>query len=225
MGGKVREGRVRCGMAAAGARAAGRRAGAQSRNLRPARQAADRVGQRPADDWSRSAAVDVVARSAITRHVAGAVARPLARVCSAPQRHAARIARASANRPHPDRGGTPCRCSWPCSSTATSRPRSRSRRLQARARANVRSKRIRRVQRAQPLAHVTFHLAVTRAAQRTLDCIVYMKVSFRKLGQHQSGTGGTAGKKGGEGWCVWRWGAHANGCWNGPNAHATEIAL
>ena len=82
-------------MKAAGTRAAGRRAGgAHARDLRPARQAADRLGQRPADDRPQRAAVDVVARSAVLWHVAGAAARPLARVCSAPQRRARAIARA-----------------------------------------------------------------------------------------------------------------------------------
>ena len=148
----------RRGMAAAGARAAGpsRRAGAHARDLRPARQAADRVGQRPTDDRAHRAAVDVVARSAVLRHVAGAAAGPWARVCSAPQCCPATIARARANQPHPDRGGTSRRRSWLCSSTATSRPRSRSLRLQARA--NISSKRIRRVQgAAQHPAHVALH--------------------------------------------------------------------
>jgi hypothetical protein len=108
-----------------------RRAGAHSRDLRPARQAADRVGQRPTDDRSHGAAVEVVSRRAGPRHVAGAVARRLARVCSAPQCRTAMIARASANRPHPDRACTSRRHSRPCSSTATSRPRSSSRPLHA----------------------------------------------------------------------------------------------
>jgi hypothetical protein len=105
------------------------RAGAQARDLRPARQAADRHGQRPADDRPDRAAVDVVAPGAVLRHVAAAAVRPLARVCSAPQRRTATIARARANEPHPGRAGTSRRCSRPCSSTATSRPRSSSPRL------------------------------------------------------------------------------------------------
>ncbi len=69
--------------------------GAHSRDPRPARQAADRLGQRPAHDRPRRAAVDVVARGTVLRHVAVAVARILARVCSAPQRRTATTARAS----------------------------------------------------------------------------------------------------------------------------------
>jgi hypothetical protein len=120
-----------CGMKGFRGKSGSRRAAAHSRDLRPARQAADRVGQRPTDDRPRRAAVDVVARGAVQRHVAGAVARISARVCSAPQCRTATIARARASRPHPDRAGTLRRRSWPCSSTATSRPRSRSHRLQA----------------------------------------------------------------------------------------------
>ena len=148
---------------------AGRLAGAHARDLRPTRQAADRLGQRPADDRRpRRAAVDVVARGAVTRHVASAVVCRLARVCSAPQCCTASIARASANRPHPDRVGTSRRRSRPCSSTATSRARSRSRRLQA----NVRGKRIRRVQGAmQDPAHVTFHENVSPHAQHSTPAV------------------------------------------------------
>ncbi len=81
-------------MAAAGTRAAGRLAGAHPRDLRPARQAADRLGQRPADDRPHLAAVYVVALTAETRHVARVGERSFARVCSAPQRRTATIARA-----------------------------------------------------------------------------------------------------------------------------------
>jgi hypothetical protein len=56
-----------------------------ARDLRLARQAADRVGQRPIDDRPHRAAVDVVAHSAVLRHVARAVVRMQARVCRATQ--------------------------------------------------------------------------------------------------------------------------------------------
>ncbi len=58
--------------------------GVHGNDLRRARQAADRVGQRPIDDRSHRAAVDVVPRGAESRHVARAIVYKLARVCGAP---------------------------------------------------------------------------------------------------------------------------------------------
>ncbi len=114
MGGKVREGCLKAWDGGCRDESGGRRAGAHSRDLRPARQAADRVGQRPADDRPHRAAVEVIARSAITRHVAGAVVCILARVCSAPQRRTATIARARVRigrtrTEHARRAGAVCR--------------------------------------------------------------------------------------------------------------------
>ena len=97
-------------MAAAAARAAGRRAGAHAHDLRPACQTADRLGQRPANDRARRAAVDVVARRAGLRHVAFAVARELeARVCRAQplSRRAMRSSACDAAAPGPSRHVAP----------------------------------------------------------------------------------------------------------------------
>ena len=136
-------------------RAAGRRAGAQSRDLRPAHQAADRVGQRPADDRPHRAAVDVVAHGAVARHVAVAVARRLARVCSAPQRRTAKIAReCESAAPGPSRHVAPAQsavqlhCHEPTAIAFTS-PARQSQRQQQTHPASTRK--------APHPAHVTFH--------------------------------------------------------------------
>ena len=113
-------------------------AGVHARDLRPARQAADRVRQRPID----AGAVGEVTHGADRRHVALAVVCKWARVCRAHNRVANRrtdmIACATVIRPHrQQRASTLGPRSLPYSSTARSRPRSSSHRLHERV--NVRS--------------------------------------------------------------------------------------
>ena len=113
-------------------------AGVHARDLRPARQAADRVRQRPID----AGAVGEVTHGADRRHVALAVVCKWARVCRADNRVANRrtdmIACATVIRPHrQQRASTLGPRSLPYSSTARSRPRSSSHRLHERV--NVRS--------------------------------------------------------------------------------------
>jgi hypothetical protein len=160
-------------MAAAGARAACRREGAQSRDLRPARQAADRLGQRPADDRPHRAAVDVVAPGAVLRHIAAAAARRLTWVCKhhnvAWPRSRARLRIGRTRTEHARRAGA-VGCAAPLPRADRDRVY-----VACRPEPNVSSKRIRRVQgAAQHPAHVILHS-------------VHEDVS--SLVQHQSGTG------------------------------------
>ena len=80
----------------------GRRIHVHFLDLRPARQSADRIGQRPSDNRRHPAAVGVVSRVAVFRHIARPVVRVRARIWT---EHARRVGAVDGAAPLPRTDG------------------------------------------------------------------------------------------------------------------------